>query len=104
VRGEDELDEGSQTAREKEKRQTVELGVVVDGSADADEDGVVEGADVVGDEHGVCAAERQLLAVGAGNLCIEGLGKGEADMRTRRRRWLLQMREGGGEEMHGKGT
>jgi len=87
-----------------EKLQTIELGVVVEGSADADEDGIVERADAVGHEDGIWAAERQLLAVSASNLCIEGLGKGKTNMGTIGRRRLLEMREGGSEEMHGKHT
>jgi len=86
--------------RDEKELQTIELGVVVDGSADADEDGVMERADVVGHEHGIWAAERQLLAMSASNLCVEGLGKGETHMGVIGRRELLEMREDGSEEMH----
>jgi len=84
--------------------QTIKLGVVVDGSADADEDGVVEGADVVGHEHGIWATELQLLAIGPSNLCVEGLSKGEANMRGVGRRTLVEMGESQSKEMHGKDT
>jgi len=64
----------------------------------------VEGADVVGHEDGIWAAERQLLAVSASNLCVEGLGKGKTNMGAIGRTRLLEMRERGGDEMHGKDT
>lgn len=59
---------------------TVELGVVVEGSANADEDGVVEGTDEVSHEDGLWATEEELVAVLSCDLGIEGLGKGEGDV------------------------
>ena len=74
--------------------ETVELGVVVEGSADADEDGVVKGTDEVSHEDGLWATEEELVAVLSCDLGVEGLGKGEGDVGSGGRRRKGEVGEG----------
>ena len=59
-----------------------EQGIVDQQGVDADDNGVAGGADAMGDDHGLVAAQSKLFSIPGGDAAIHALGVGNSDQRS----------------------